>query len=64
MCAGLVKGDVIVLYGQDPVAGIDDLHRLLIDEEVGVRSTLAVLRTSELLTLEIIPAESPSRTGD
>ena len=62
--AGLAEGDVIVLYGQDPVTGIDDLHRLLIDEEVGVRSTLAVLRASELLTLDVIPAESPARTAD
>jgi hypothetical protein len=36
----------------------------LIDEEVGVRSTLAILRASELLTLDIVPAESPARTAD
>jgi len=62
--AGLAEGDVIVRYAQHPVAGIDDLHRLLIDEEVGVRSTLAVLRASELLTLDIVPGESPARTAE
>lgn len=62
--AGLAEGDIIVRYAQHPVAGIDDLHRLLIDEEVGVRSTLAILRASELLTLDIVPAESPARTAD
>lgn len=62
--AGLVEGDVIVRYGQNPVAGIDDLHRLLIDEEVGVHSPLAVLRGSDLLSLDVIPAESPSRAAD
>ena len=62
--AGLAEGDVIVWYGQHPVAGIDDLHRLLIDDEVGVRSTLAVLRGAELVTLDIVPGEYPARTAD
>lgn len=61
--AGLAEGDVIVRYGRHPVAGIDDLHRVLIDEEVGVRSTLGILRASELATLDIIPGESPARTA-
>jgi S1-C subfamily serine protease len=59
--AGLAEGDVIVRYGERPVAGIDDLHRLLIDEAVGVRSTLSILRGVELVTLDIVPEESPSR---
>ncbi len=59
--ARLAEGDVIVRYGEHPVAGIDDLHRLLIDEAVGIRSILAVLRGAELVTLEIVPAESPAR---
>jgi S1-C subfamily serine protease len=62
--AGLAEGDILVRYGQHPVAGIDDLHRLLIDDEVGVRSTLAVLRGAELVTLDIVPGESPARAAD
>lgn len=62
--AGLAEGDVIVRYGQHPAAGIDDLHRLLIDEEVGVRSTLVVLRGAELVTLDVVPGESPARAAD
>jgi len=62
--AGLAEGDLIVRFGQHPIAGIDDLHRLLIDEEVGVRSTLTVLRAIELLTLDVVPGESPSRNTD
>jgi hypothetical protein len=46
------------------VPGIDDLHRLLIDEEVGARSSLAILRAAELLTLDITPAESPARAAE
>ena len=62
--AGLVEGDVIIRYGERPVAGIDDLHRLLIDEAVGVPSTLSVLRRAELVTLDVVPAESPSRSEE
>lgn len=59
--AGLTEGDVIVRYGEHPVANIDDLHRLLIDEAVGVPSTLTVLRAVDLDTLAVVPAESPAR---
>jgi S1-C subfamily serine protease len=62
--AGLTEGDIIVRYGAQPVSGIDDLHRLLIDEEVGVRSALTILRAAELMTLEVVPQESPSRTDE
>ena len=62
--AGLAEGDVIVRYGVHSVAGIDDLHRLLIDEEVGVRSALTVLRGTEIVSLDIIPGESPARTAE
>ncbi len=62
--AGLAEGDVIVRYGVHSVAGIDDLHRLLIDEEVGVRSTLAVLRGAEIVSLDIVPGESPARAAE
>ncbi len=62
--AGLAEGDVIVRYGVHSVAGIDDLHRLLIDEEVGVRSALTVLRGAEIVSLDIVPGESPARAAD
>jgi S1-C subfamily serine protease len=59
--AGIAEGDVILRYGEHPVAGIDDLHRLLIDQAVGVRSTLTVLRGVDLVTLDVVPEESPTR---
>ena len=62
--AGLVEGDVVISYGQHVVTSIDDLHRRLIDDEVGVRSTLAVLRGAEIVSLDIIPGESPARTAE
>ena len=57
--AGVNEGDVIIGYGTQPIAGIDDLHRLLTDEQVGVRASLTVLRRTEKLQLEITPEESP-----
>ncbi len=56
--AGLQDGDVIVSFDAHPVSGIDDLHRLLTDQEIGARCALIVLRNTELITLEIIPSES------
>jgi S1-C subfamily serine protease len=56
--AGLREGDVIVAFGNQPVAGVDDLHRLLTDTKVGVSSPITILRRTEKLDLKIIPHES------
>jgi S1-C subfamily serine protease len=60
--AGIREGDVIValtVAGEDkPVAGVDDLHRLLSDVQVGVRSMLTIIRHTERLTLAIVPEEA------
>jgi S1-C subfamily serine protease len=56
--AGLEEGDVIVALDAHPVSGIDDLHRLLTEERVGVWTHLTVLRGPDRLALEIIPGES------
>jgi S1-C subfamily serine protease len=58
--AGLQEGDVLVAFDGQPVTGIDDLHRLLTEERVGVWCRVSALRQSELLRLEIIPQESKS----
>lgn len=55
--AGLITGDRIVGFNDAPVAGIDDLHRLLSDSLVGVKSKIKILRGTELIELEIVPAE-------
>ncbi|WP_148591152.1 S1C family serine protease [Aquisphaera giovannonii] len=56
--AGLEEGDVILGLDGQPVGGIDDLHRLLTEERVGVRTPLRILRRPEILTLQVVPAES------
>jgi S1-C subfamily serine protease len=55
--AGLQEGDVIVALGGQAIAGVDDLHRLLTDAQVEVRSSITVLRRTERLELSIVPQE-------
>jgi S1-C subfamily serine protease len=56
--AGLREGDVIVALDEKPVAGVDDLHRLLTDAQVGARCALTVIRHTERLILPIFPEEA------
>lgn len=58
--AGVREGDVIVGFDELPIAGIDDLHRLLTEDRIGHRSSLAVIRGTQKLFLEVVPEESQS----
>jgi S1-C subfamily serine protease len=61
--ADLHEGDIIVGYNGQPIPGIDALHQLLTDAQVGVRSTLMIIRRTETLRLDIVPDESPPRSS-
>ncbi|HEX4565890.1 MAG TPA: trypsin-like peptidase domain-containing protein [Vicinamibacterales bacterium] len=54
--AGLRQADVIIGFAGEPVAGIDDLHRLLTPERAGVPAPLVVLRRGERRQLVVVPA--------
>jgi len=54
--AGLRDGDLIVAYGDRPIAGIDDLHRLLTEEQAGVASTLTIIRDLKKQVLQVAPS--------
>jgi S1-C subfamily serine protease len=56
--AGLRDGDLVIALEGKPVAGVDDLHRLLTDVRVGVGSLLTVLRHTERLEMRIVPEEA------
>jgi S1-C subfamily serine protease len=56
--AGLRDGDVIIALDGHPVAGVDDLHRVLTDVRVGVSCSLTALRHTEKLDLRIVPEEA------
>src|SRR5687768_246094 len=56
--AGLLDGDVILAFDGQTVSGIDDLHRLLTDERIGVATRVTVLRRGARAHVTITPAES------
>jgi S1-C subfamily serine protease len=56
--AGLREGDIIVALEGQPVAGVDDLHRMLTDLRVGVSCALTVLRWTEKLEVKVVPEEA------
>jgi S1-C subfamily serine protease len=53
--AGLRDGDLIVGFDGKPVAGIDDLHRLLTEDQAGKETALLVVRGSERLSMAVGP---------
>jgi S1-C subfamily serine protease len=59
--AGLRQGDVIVAFAGQPIAEIDDLHKLLTAARIGVKSSLTILRGADQMSLEVFPEESRAR---
>ena len=58
--AGLREGDIILELGDELVAGVDDLQRLLTEARVNTRTPLGLLRGTEKLQLWVIPQEAPA----
>ena len=58
--AGALEGDVIVGFDDRPIAGIDELHKLLTEDRIGHKFSLVVIRGTEKLSLEVVPEESQS----
>jgi S1-C subfamily serine protease len=60
--AGAREGDLILALGDEPVSGVDDLHRCLTGDRIGVPSVLTVLRAGQRVRLSVVPAElGPSK---
>jgi S1-C subfamily serine protease len=59
--AGLETGDVIVQFAGAWVGGIDELHRLLGADQVGIPAAIRVLRRAQSLDLAITPVEMAAR---
>jgi S1-C subfamily serine protease len=56
--AGLRQGDLIVAFGDHPVTAVDDLHRYLSADRIGVPTRLTVLRHGARRRLTVIPGEA------
>jgi len=59
--AGLRLGDVIIAFKGQPITSIDELLRRLVGSEIGLPSSVTVLRQSEKLDLRLTPEERVSR---
>jgi S1-C subfamily serine protease len=55
--AGLRERDIIVGLGGQPIAGVDDLQRLLAERPVGAALPIVVVRGAERRALEVVPRE-------
>jgi S1-C subfamily serine protease len=53
--AGIIDGDIIVSFKGKNVSSIDDLHKILTEQEAGVRSEMVILRRTEIKSLFITP---------
>ncbi|MGH7477332.1 MAG: S1C family serine protease [Longimicrobiales bacterium] len=58
--AGVRPGDVAIALDDQPVTGIDDLHRLLTEDRIDRESTLTVLRERVRVPLALTPEETRS----
>ena len=55
---GVRERDVIVAFAGEAIRNVDDLHRLLTENTIGVRSSLTILRRDQRLDLTVVPTES------
>jgi S1-C subfamily serine protease len=56
----LQEGDIILSFGDARIAGVDDLHRVLTADRIGIASPMTVLRRAGREQLTIVPAERPT----
>jgi S1-C subfamily serine protease len=55
--AALREGDIIVAFAGEPISGIDELHRHLVANVIGMPSRLTIIRHTEKLDVVVIPEE-------
>jgi S1-C subfamily serine protease len=55
--AGLRDGDVVLAFGTTLVAGVDDLHRCLTGDRIGVATSVSILRSGQRQQVMVVPRE-------
>jgi len=53
----LAEDDIIVAFGDEPISGIDALHRHLLAPAIGIPAQVTVIRHTEKLDLTVTPEE-------
>jgi S1-C subfamily serine protease len=56
--AGVCEWDLIVEFDGEAISSIDDLHKQLTDESIGISADVTVIRRSERIVLRAVPRES------
>jgi len=56
--AGLREGDLIVSYAGQSVGSVDDLHRLLTEEQIGAPAPMEFIRLTEKIQATIVPSRA------
>ena len=56
--AGLEQGDILVSFGDVAVSGVDDLHRVLGEEQIDAVVEVAVIRAGQRRVIRVTPVES------
>jgi S1-C subfamily serine protease len=58
--AGLKQGDIIIFLNQQPVSGVDDIHRLLTRDVIDKKMPIVILKNwTTRLEKTIVPSASP-----
>jgi S1-C subfamily serine protease len=55
--AGLQEGDIIIGFGDHAVKGIDDLHKLLGEDQVGRQVPMTILRNTDKRDVVVVPQQ-------
>jgi len=56
--AGMVEGDIVIAFEGAAIASVDDMHRLLSEDRIGVPAKVTILRRGERREFDVVPAES------
>jgi S1-C subfamily serine protease len=56
--SGLAAGDIIIGFAETPVTGVDDLHRILTAERIGVPGSMTILRNGVRQQMTVTPVEA------
>jgi S1-C subfamily serine protease len=53
----LQSGDILIALGENPLSGIDELHKLLDETYIGRKTSLSILRNGEKIIFPVTPLE-------
>jgi S1-C subfamily serine protease len=58
--AGLEVEDIVVAFGEESIASVDDLHKLLTEHPIGEIVEMTVIRGGRRIAMKVTPGEYPA----